>query len=60
MKRKPPLVEDPVVEEVCTIRAALWREAGGTVGGLIQLLEQHKPPKRRPTAARSKRTSRRV
>lgn len=58
VKKEPRLAEDPVVEEVRTIRAELWREAGGTVAGLIRLLEQRKPPKRRPTATRSKRTPR--
>ncbi len=60
MKRTPRLAEDPVVAEVRSIRAELWREAGGTVAGLIRLLEQGKRPRRKPTAARSKRTSRRV
>ena len=60
MKKEPQLAEDPVVEEIRSIRADLWREAGGTVAGLIRLLEQRKPPKRRPTASRSKRTPRRV
>ncbi len=60
MKKEPQLAEDPVVEEIRSIRADLWREAGGTVAGLIRLLEQRKPPKRRPPAARSERTPRRV
>ncbi len=60
MKNKPRLAEDPVVEEVRAIRAELWREAGGTVAGLIQLLEQRKPPRRSPPTARGKRTRRRI
>lgn len=60
VKKTSRLVEDPVVEEVRAIRAELWREAGGTVAGLIRLLEQRKPPKRRPTAAKGRRTARRA
>ena len=58
MKRKPPLAEDPVVEEVRTIRAQLWREAGGTVAGLIRLLEKHKRHKHKPAVAKGKRAPR--
>ena len=58
MKRKTLLPEDPVVQEVRSIRADLWREAGGTVAGLIRLLEQRKRPKRKPTTAGSRRTRR--
>ncbi|UCC31918.1 MAG: hypothetical protein JSU86_06495 [Phycisphaerales bacterium] len=60
MKKRLRLAEDPVVAEVRSIRAELWREAGGTVAGLIRLVEQRKPSKRKPTAARSKRTPRRA
>lgn len=60
MKRTPRLAEDPVVAEVRSIRAELWREASGTVAGLIRLLERGNRPGRKPTAARSKRTSRRA
>ena len=60
MKKKRRLPEDPVVEEVRSIRAELWREAGGTVAGLIRLIEQRKPSKRKRTAAKSKRTLRRT
>jgi hypothetical protein len=42
MKGKSVVKEDPVVEEVRRIRTALWQEAGGTVAGLLRLLE---PPK---------------
>ena len=59
MKRKPRLAEDPVVAEVRAIRADLWREAGGTVAGLIRLLEQRRRPKPRPTPTKGKPTSRR-
>jgi len=58
MKNKPRLAEDPVVGEVRSIRAALWREGGGTVSGLIRLIEQRKPSKRRPARAKSKRAAR--
>lgn len=58
MKKKTRLVEDPVVDEVRSIRAALWREAGGTVAGLIRLIEQCKPPNRGPAASSRRRTGR--
>ena len=53
MKSKPRLAEDPVVKEIRSIRAELWREAGGTVAGLIRLLEQRKPPKRQNSKSRN-------
>ncbi len=35
---------NPVVEEVRAVRALLWHEAGGTISGLIRILDerQHK------------------
>lgn len=60
MKSKPRLTEDPVVAEVRMVRAELWREGGGTVAGLIRLLEPGKRSRRKPTAVRGKRTRRRV
>lgn len=53
MKSKPRLAEDPVVKEIRSIRAELWREAGGTVASLIRLLEQRKPPKRQNSKSRN-------
>jgi len=60
VKSKPRLAEDPVVAEVRSIRAELWREAGGTVAGLIRLLEPGKRSRRKPTAVRGKRIRRRA
>ena len=60
VKREPRMAEDPVVGEVRSIRAGLWREAGGTVGGLIRLLDQRKRPRRKPAPVQSKRTARRL
>ena len=60
MKSKPRFVADPVVEEVRSIRAEPWSESGGTVAGLIRLLEERRRAWRRPTAAGSKRTPRRA
>ena len=39
---KRSTVDDPVVAEVRAVRAELWREAGATVSGLIQLLDRQK------------------
>lgn len=60
MKKRSVLTEDPVVEEVRAIRADLWRQAGGTVTGLMRLLDQGKRPKRRAAAGRSKRSMRSI
>ena len=38
-----PLSEDPVVEEVRAVRARLWKEAGGTVEGLMRLIASDQP-----------------
>lgn len=60
MKKRRVLTEDPVVEEVRAIRADLWRQAGGTVTGLMRLLDQGQRPKRRAAAGRSKRSTRSI
>jgi hypothetical protein len=36
-KTKPPAVDPPTVADVRAARAKMWREAGGTVKGLIEL-----------------------
>ena len=38
MKEPQESRDDPVVEEVRAIRARLWKEAGGTVEGLVRLI----------------------
>ena len=38
MKEPQESRDDPVVEEVRAIRARLWKEAGGTVEGLVSLI----------------------
>jgi hypothetical protein len=38
--------DDPVVEDVRKIRQAIWNEAGGTIEGLLKLLDREVPPKR--------------
>ncbi len=60
MSKATRWVEDPVVAEVRSIRAELWREAGGTVSGLIRLIEKRRPTKREHNPARSKRMGRRA
>ncbi|MCI0722292.1 MAG: hypothetical protein L0338_25465 [Acidobacteria bacterium] len=50
MKTRSEGDEDPVVAEVRRIRAELWRESGGTVAGLLRLLETRQGPKRRAPA----------
>jgi hypothetical protein len=56
MPQKPPnktrtrtlaVPEDPVVTEVRKIRADLWREGGGTVRGLLDLVKQRQGPSKR-------------
>ena len=37
MKKKRSWPEDPVVREVREVRQRLWKEAGGTIKGLIKL-----------------------
>jgi hypothetical protein len=56
MKAKSTVKEDPVVAEIRRIRANLWREGGGTVVGLLRLVETRKPPKRRTPARKRSRS----
>ena len=56
MRPRPSSADDPVVAEVRAVRARLWREAGGTVDGLIRLLEGCKLlPRRRAAVPRRRR-----
>ena len=60
MTRAAKIEDDPVVEEVRAIRADMWREAGGTVAGLLSLLLAKSRAKRKPIVrAKTKRTTRR-
>lgn len=47
MKKNRSLREDPVVREVREARRKLWEQAGGTIDGLIRLLDQRVPKKRK-------------
>jgi hypothetical protein len=57
MKTKSNVEEDPVVAEVRRIRAELWREAGGTVAGLLRALGARQVPKRRTPARKRGRSA---
>jgi hypothetical protein len=57
MKTKSTVTEDPVVSEVRRIRAQLWREGGGTVAGLLRLLQ---PPNLKRPSVNGKRARRRT
>lgn len=50
---------DPVVEEVRQARRALWKQAGGTVEGLMRLVAKRVSVKR-PADARSTRRRKRA
>lgn len=43
MKKPPGSRDDPVVEEIRAVRARLWKEAGGTVEGLVRLISADRP-----------------
>jgi hypothetical protein len=45
--KKKSLWDDPVVREVRQAREELWREAGGTIEGLLRLLDEREPRSRR-------------
>jgi len=66
MMRKPSFSDDPVVAEVRAIRAAMWREAGGTVEGYLRLLDREaktrkpassKKPRQRTTVVSRRRAT---
>lgn len=61
MRSKKKLPGDPVVAEVRAVRQQLWREAGGTMEGLLRLLDEIEPvaPKVRPQPRRTKTRRRR-
>ncbi len=51
--------EDPVVDEVRTIRAKMWKEGGGTVAGFLEIVRirtMSNESKKQP-ATRHKRSS---
>ena len=50
---------DPVVEEVRRARRALWKQAGGTVEGLMRLVAKRESGNR-PADARSPRNRKRA
>lgn len=52
--KKKSLWDDPVVHEVRQAREELWREAGGTIEGLLRLLDEREPRTRR---SRSRKTA---
>lgn len=55
MARKQSSVQDdPVVREVREARQKLWQEAGGTIEGLLRLLDE-RVPKRRKRSSRKRR-----
>ena len=43
MKKPLGSRDDPVVEEIRAVRARLWKEAGGTVEGLMRLIASDRP-----------------
>jgi hypothetical protein len=45
--KKKSIWDDPVVREVRRAREELWREAGGTIEGLLRLLDEREPRTRR-------------
>jgi hypothetical protein len=48
MARRTTIQDDPVVDEVREVRERIWREAGETISGLLNWLDEHvpRPPKR--------------
>lgn len=40
MRRKSLVIDDPVVAEVRAVRAALWKEGGGTAAGFRRVVEK--------------------
>ncbi|MDO8631149.1 MAG: hypothetical protein Q7R41_11715 [Phycisphaerales bacterium] len=54
--------DDPVVSEVRQARQELWRRAGGTLGGLIRLLDETTSgaAKRKSTKGRRRERTRRM
>ncbi len=50
MKKNAILSEDPVVHEVRQARQKLWNQAGGTMEGLLRLLDERVPKRRAPAS----------
>lgn len=57
MIRQVSSLDDPVVAEVRKVREKLWREGGGTFEGLLHLLDEKFPQRRRRTKRITKRRS---
>ena len=55
MKKKVSVIDDPVVREVRQARQKLWEEAGGTVEGLLRLLDERVPRRRKRGLPKRKR-----
>jgi hypothetical protein len=60
VKRKRQALDDPVVREIREVRQRLWQQAGGTISGLLRLLDQTVPPggRTRPKERRGRRSRR--
>ena len=57
MKKQTSWPDDPVVNEVRKVRQEIWREAGGTIEGLLAWLDREVQPK--PAGKRRTRRPRR-
>ncbi len=55
MTRKTQWPDDPVVREVRQARAKLWKEAGGTIEGLMELVHSRAAQLRDKTRAKKSR-----
>ena len=54
MKAKLSVLDDPVVREVRQARQKLWQEAGGTIEGLLRLLDERVPKRRKRGSAKQR------
>ena len=52
MKSKSSVLDDPVVREVRRARQKLWQEGGGTIEGLLRLLDERVPKRRRRSSTK--------
>jgi hypothetical protein len=52
MRKEPSWPDDPVVREVRAARAELWKEAGGTIEGLMRLAKKRAAEIRRSRRVR--------
>lgn len=55
MNRKATLPQDPVVREVRQARQKLWKQAGGTMEGLLRLLDERVPKRRKSGSKKGQR-----